>query len=331
VTAEMVAPSGGMDLNRFDLNLLLVFEAVLRERSVTRAAERLSLSQPALSHALNRLRYLLKDQLFVRGPSGMEPTPRAEQLSTAVARILEDLRRSLEPSQFDPQTASRRFHIAVSNYAAAVLTAPLVSTCAREAPGISLSIRPSGTLDVADLLDRGELDLAITGSTLPAIRFGAQTIVQDDYVAVMRAGHPALKHPVTAQTFAAWSRLNISSSGENTGFVGAALSKAGLTPASILDAPYLSAANILAGSDHIAVLARRLGLMLQSNFPLVICELPFEAPSVASIMHWSKRMDDDPAHLWLRDRITQVATLPAAPVPETPPLATPSRDAGDAG
>lgn len=304
---EAGAPWGGMDLNRFDLNLLLVFEAVLRERSVTRAADRLSLSQPAMSHALNRLRYLLKDQLFVRSPTGMEPTPRAEQLSTAVARILDDLRRSLEPNEFDPQTASRRFKIAVNNYAAIVLTAPLISACARQAPGISLSIRPSGTLNVADLLDRGELDLAVTAAELPGVRFGTQILLEDDYVAVLRADHPALESPITLETFAAWPRLNISSSGENTGFVLAALAEGGLAPSSTLDAPYLSAANILAGSDFIAVLGRRLGQTLQNNYPLRICDLPFETPHVASLMHWSRRHDDDPAHAWLRRQIVEIA------------------------
>jgi DNA-binding transcriptional LysR family regulator len=296
-----------MDLSRFDLNLLLVFEAVLRERSVTRAAERLSLSQPAMSHALNRLRHLLDDQLFVRGPGGMEPTPRAEQLSTAVARILDDLRRSLEPSEFDPQTASRRFRIAVNNYAAVVLTAPLISACARQAPGISLSIRPSGTLNVADLLDRGELDLAVTGAELPGVRFSQQVLLEDDYVAVLRADHPALDRPLTLETFAAWPRLNISSSGENTGFVVAALAEAGLSAAHAVDAPYLSTANVLAGSDFIAVLGRLLGQTLQNNYPLALCDLPFATPRVASLMHWSRRLDDDPGHAWLRRLIERAA------------------------
>jgi DNA-binding transcriptional LysR family regulator len=308
---EVMTPWAGMDLSRFDLNLLLVFEAVLRERSVTRAADRLSLSQPAMSHALNRLRHLLKDQLFIRGPNGMEPTPRAEQLSTAVARILDDLRRSLEPNEFDPQTASRRFRVAVNNYAAVVLAAPLISTCARQAPGINLSIRPSGTLNVADLLDRGELDLAITAKELPGVRFGQQVLIEDDYVAVLRADHPALDSPVTLETFAAWPRLNISSSGDNTAFVAAALAEAGLAPIATLDAPYLSAANILAGSDFIAVLGRRLGRTLQNNYPLRICDLPFTSPPVASLMHWSRRLDDDPAHAWLRRQTVEIAKPPA--------------------
>ena len=118
-----------MNLRTFDLNLLLVFDAILRERSVMRAAEALGLSQPALSHALNRLRYLVKDQLFVRTPAGVMPTPRAEQLALPVRKALNDLQIALETETFSPSTADRQFVIAVNNYAAVVLAAPIVAAC----------------------------------------------------------------------------------------------------------------------------------------------------------------------------------------------------------
>src|SRR3954462_7696797 len=117
--AEASAP---MKLSTFDLNLLLVFEAILRERSVTKAGERLGLSQPAMSHALNRLRWLLKDQLFVRTPDGMVPTPRADELAQPVRRALSDLQSALDPEEFTPEQADRTFSLAVNNYAAVVLT-----------------------------------------------------------------------------------------------------------------------------------------------------------------------------------------------------------------
>src|SRR5438132_2739549 len=116
-----------MNWRSFDLNLLVVFDGVMHERSVTRAGKRLGMSQPALSHALNRLRYLLKDQLFIRTPKGMAPTPRAEQLALPLRQALADMERALEPEAFVPAETSRRFSIAVNNYAAIVLTAPLVA------------------------------------------------------------------------------------------------------------------------------------------------------------------------------------------------------------
>ncbi len=163
-----------MNLATFDLNLLLVFEAILRERSVTRGAEALNLSQPAMSHALNRLRWMLKDQLFVRTPAGMMPTPRAEQLALPVRRALDELQLALEPETFNPSAAERWFTIAVNNYAAVVLAGPIVTECALLAPRIRLSLRPSGTLDLPDLLDRGELDLVISAIDAPACGRGTR-------------------------------------------------------------------------------------------------------------------------------------------------------------
>src|SRR3984957_8498445 len=143
-----------MNLRSLDLNLLLVFEAILREGSVARAAERLHLSQPATSHALSRLRHRLKDQLFVRTPMGMSPTPRAERLARPVRRALDELQLALEPDVFSPATAERIFVVALNNFGAIALAAPVVSECLKQAPRIRVSLRPSGTLDVLNFLER---------------------------------------------------------------------------------------------------------------------------------------------------------------------------------
>ena len=124
------------NLRSMDLNLLVVFDAILRERSVTRAGHQLGLSQPAMSHALTRLRHMLKDDLFVRSPNGMVPTPRAEQLAEPVRAALDGLQQSLQPIEFNPSKAARTFHIAVDNYAAIVLVAPISLHIGKIAPGI---------------------------------------------------------------------------------------------------------------------------------------------------------------------------------------------------
>src|SRR6202043_4199039 len=116
-----------MNWGPIDLNLLVVFDAVMQERNVTRAGERIGLSQPAMSHALSRLRYMLKDDLFVRTPEGMVPTPRAEMLAQPLRNALSEMQLALEPAAFDPAASDRRFSIAVNNYAAVVLVAPLVA------------------------------------------------------------------------------------------------------------------------------------------------------------------------------------------------------------
>ena len=197
-----------MNLRALDLNLLLVFEAILREGSVARAAERLHLSQPATSHALSRLRHRLKDQLFVRTPTGMSPTPRAERLAQPVRRALEELQLALEPDVFSPATGERSFVVALNNFGAIALAAPIVSECLKQAPRIRLSLRPSGTLDVLNFLERGELDLVISALDAPAHRSAARTLVVDHYVVVMQLDHPAAKLTLDIGGFAKLSRLS---------------------------------------------------------------------------------------------------------------------------
>src|SRR2546429_381477 len=150
-----------MNWRAFDLNLLVVFDGLFREGSVTRAGRRLGMSQPALSHALNRLRYLLKDQLFIRTPKGMVPTPRAEQLALPLRHALAQMEQALEPETFVAAQANRRFSIAINNYAAIVVAAPLVAAVSPAAPVAQLDLRPSGTLHVFDRLDSREIALGI--------------------------------------------------------------------------------------------------------------------------------------------------------------------------
>jgi DNA-binding transcriptional LysR family regulator len=156
-----------MNWGAFDLNLLIVFDAVMQERSVTRAGSRIGLSQPAMSHALNRLRYMLKDELFIRTPEGMVPTPRAESLAQPLRDALSEIQLALEPAAFDPAASDRRFALAVNNYAAVVLAPPLVAAVSAAAPAVHLDLRPSGTLDIVDRLGRGDLDMTLSNIESP--------------------------------------------------------------------------------------------------------------------------------------------------------------------
>lgn len=296
-----------MNLRNFDLNLLLVLDALLRERSVIRAADALALSQPALSHALNRLRHLLKDRLFVRTPEGMMPTPRAEQLALPVRKALNDLQLALEMEKFSPVTADRRFVIAVNNYAAVTLAGPIVAACQAQAPKVRLSLRPSGTLDLAELLERGQLDLAISAVGAPAERFISSPLVQDHYVAVFRKGHPALRRKLTLAVFAGLSHLSISSSGEDLSFVDRILASHGKARSIALETPYLSAGVMLVQSNLVAVLGRKLAQEFRRAYPIEIRELPFDAEKLQSTMLWHRRLDDQPAHRWLRQTIVAAA------------------------
>jgi DNA-binding transcriptional LysR family regulator len=295
-------------LGAIDLNLLVVFDAIMRDRSVTRAGQRLGLSQPAMSHALTRLRHMLKDELFVRSPSGMVPTPRAQQLATPIRIALDGLQQSLEPTQFDPAETTANFRIAVDNYAAIVLVAPIVEYVARTAPGVTLDFRPSSTLNIPELLDRSELHLSIGPSRVQGERFSHRRLLQDQFVVVHRKGHPAAKErEFSTETLATLPQLEISSAqfGADFGDPGAERSKRALKPA--IRAPILSAAQILATSDLVSVFPLNVARAMIRSHPLVFHPLSRPPKPIEAAMIWLRRLDNQPAHAWLREVITRVA------------------------
>lgn len=299
--AKLIEPDRkeAMRLSRFDLNLLVVFEALMEERSVSRAADRLALSQPAASHALNRLRALLDDPLFIRTPAGMEPTARALQLATPIRRALADMAQALEPEDFLPATAERSFTLALNNHAALVLATPIMRACGAEAPGVRLQIRPSGTLAVEDLLDRGDLDFAITAKPLDRQRFASQVLMEDEFRIVMGAHHPLAGAPLSIEQFAELARVEVSSSGEDTSFVTRALENAGLRARKLASVPYLALPSLLQSTDCIAVVRGQIANALAQQIGGRSAALPFPSQRVASLLHWHQRHSGDASYLWL--------------------------------
>jgi DNA-binding transcriptional LysR family regulator len=285
-------------LAALDLNLLVVFDAIMRDRSVTRAGQRLGLSQPAMSHALTRLRHMVKDELFVRSPNGMVPTPRAEELATPIRIALDGLQQSLEPVQFDPSKATATFRIAVDNYAAIVLVAPIAAHVARIAPGVKLDFRPSGTLDVLERLDRSELHLAMGPLGVQGERFSRRRLLQDQFVVVHRKEHPAAKtREFSTEKLAALPQLEISSAqfGPDFAETGPERSKRGPR-----------AATILATSDLVSVLPLNVAKSMTKSHQLVYRQLSRSPKPIEAAMIWLRRLDNQPAHAWLRDVIGRV-------------------------
>jgi len=301
-------PIAGFAMNwgAFDLNLLIVFDAVMQERSVTRAGSRIGLSQPAMSHALGRLRHMLKDDLFIRTPEGMVPTPRAELLAQPLRNALSEMQLALEPAAFVPASSDRRFVLSLNNYAAVVIASPLVAAVSAAAPSVRLDLRPGGTLDVVEQLDRGDLDLTLGSMSNAGERFAAATLLEDSFVTVMRRGHPATRRKLSAAAFASLSHLEISSTREDTGFADHWLAERGLTRRVALRAPYLSAASILVQSDLVATLSERIAREFVRHHPLQLCPPPFKSPTVVTTMLWHRRLDRHPAHRWLRGVISSV-------------------------
>jgi DNA-binding transcriptional LysR family regulator len=294
-------------IGAIDLNLLVVFDAIMRDRSVTRAGQRLSLSQPAMSHALTRLRHMLKDDLFVRSPNGMMPTPRAEQLATPIRIALDGLQQSLEPVQFEPAKAMATFRIAVDNYAAVVLVAPIAAHVSRIAPGVKLDFRPSGTLNVPELLDRSELHLAIGPSGAHGERFSLRRLLQDEFVVVHRKGHPAAKtREFSTEKLTSLAQLEISSAQFGAEFVETSPGRAKSAPKPAMRAPFLSAAQILATSDLVSVLPLNVARNMTRSHHLVFRRLSRSPKPIEASMIWLRRLDNQPAHAWLRDVISNV-------------------------
>jgi DNA-binding transcriptional LysR family regulator len=291
-----------------DLNLLIVFDAVMRERNLTRAGRRLGLSQPATSQALGRLRHMLHDELFVRGPDGMQPTPRAEQMAETVRDALRVLTMTLEPEAFDPATSTRGFTLAVNNHAARAVIPALGRMVAEVAPQVSLDVRPIGLVHLLDQLDSGGIDVALSTLVDGGGRFKCVRILDDDYVVVMDKEHPAAgATTISAETLAAIPHIVISSSGDDFGCIDVALADRGLERKIAIRVPFLSIVLMLVGADRVVVLPRRVGMDLTRICPVVVQDLPFPSPRMALSMIWHRRLDNHPAHRWLRETIRRSA------------------------
>jgi DNA-binding transcriptional LysR family regulator len=287
--------------NTFDLNLLVVFDAVMQEKNLTRTGQRLGLTQSAISHALARLRHMLKDELFVRTPEGMQPTPRAERMSGPIHQALQEMRVVLEADEFDPSEASRTFTIAANNYAARAVIPAFVRHVATLAPSVVVEVRPIGRLHTLDQLDAGTVELALETLTEGGERFKCVGLLEDDYVAILSSDHPLTsEQKLSVEHIAGLPNITITSSGDDTQFVDDALAEHGLARHVWASVPLHSLLSILIGSRALAVVPRRVAADFVCTSPLIICPLPFVSPRVSLAMIWHRRLDHHPAHRWLR-------------------------------
>lgn len=305
-----------------DLNLLRVFDVMLEERSVTRAGARLGLTQSAVSHALNRLRYALNDELFVRGPGGMHPTARAAEMGGPVRAALTQLQAAFAPADFAPASSERRFVLAAGSYACAVLTPPLVSRMATLAPLAELFIDPY-TPDVFEQLDAHRLDFVVGHVVAAPTRFAHEVIVKETMAWVVRAEHPLAQlnqveledlvsapHVVIAagrQIFeeAAERRgVLMRSGGEEAGAFEAALAAQGLRRRVGVSVPdSYSAIAVVGRSDMVTLIPRRLALLSAQQGRLKLIEPPYQSPAVDISLIYLKDRLVEPAIAWMRDLI----------------------------
>lgn len=266
-----------IDLSRIDLNLLVLFETVLRERHVGRAAARLNLSPSAVSHGLGRLRRLLEDPLFLRNPKGVVPTAAAEALAEPVAEILRRVRQVVAGSgRFDPATSTRRFVIGAPDGISTVILPSLLAEIGRVAPGVDLMLRQVlHPFDAALAeLDARSLDLAILPTDAIPARFAARPAYAEDFVVAMRWGHGMGPAPTRA-AYCAASHVLVSQSGDAQGYVDAVLAEQGLCRRVALTVPnFLLALAVVGQTDFVAALPRQLVAAHGGRFGVAAAEVP---------------------------------------------------------
>ncbi len=300
----------GMHLAGVDLNLAVVLHALLAERSVSRAAKRLGLSQSATSHALARLRVLLGDPVFVRTKDGIAPTPRADALADKLAASLSALENALLAAPaFDPKTAKRRFYVSASDYAEFVLLPPLLARIAVEAPGVDLWVRPYDE-GLAEHLRRGDVDvvLGVPASIEDADGIRAAELFDERFVCLARKGHPLTRGKLTPARFAAARHAFIAPRGRPGGVVDVALAELGLVRRVAFAVPhFLIAPHVVAETDLVLTVAARIGRAFARSLSLQLFEPPVALPHFTLSMFWHGRHDADSAHLWLRRALEGVA------------------------
>lgn len=298
-----------MNWNTFDLNLLVVFDAVIQERNLTRAGRRLGMSQPAVSHALARLRLSLKDELFVRTPEGMHPTPRAERMLAPVRAALQELQVTLEADEFDPLGSSREFVVAANNYAARAVIPKLVRQVTTLAPSVVLDVRPIGRLDVLDQIDNGVVQLALGTLLEGGDRFKCVGLLEDEYAVLMSGDHPDAATPeLSIERFSLLPHISITSSGDDAHFVDDSLAENGQARCILAKVPLHSLVSTLMGSGAIAVLPRRVAEDLAAHCPLTIRAMPIPSPRITLTMIWHRRLDNHPAQRWLRGTLRSLTS-----------------------
>jgi len=298
-----------MNLSAVDLNLLVVLEALLAERSVTRAAKRVGLSQPATSHALGRLRTLLDDALFVRTPQGLRTTPRAEELRAPLAAALEAVRRTLEgPAPFEARTSARTFTLACADLAAFVLLPPLLARLAEAGPEVNVVLRPTAIADVARQLADGDLDMFL-GTEDPAFAaLHAQPLFRERFLTLLREGHPAARKKLDLDAFCAISHLLVAPRGTPGSYVDDRLAAMGRRRRVTLTVPqFLVAPHVVAVTDLAWVGPERMVRNYSGSLPVVARPVPFELEGFTLVAYWHEREHKDAAHRWFRATLATIA------------------------
>jgi DNA-binding transcriptional LysR family regulator len=297
-----------MELHEIDLNLLVVFNQLRVERRVSKVADNLGISQPAVSNSLAKLRKLFGDELFLRTPKGMEPTPFADQLAESVSYALAMIHSGVnQRTRFDPANERGSFTIGMTDIGEIYFLPELIERVKREAPGIALSTVRNTTVNLRDELESGKVDMAI--GLLPQLKAGffQRRLFRQRYVCLMRSGHRLDKKRITLAEYAGAEHLVVVSAGTGHGKVDELLHRSGIERRVRLTVPhYVSVGHILQRSELITTVPERLADRLLTPFGLAKVTHPAKLPEVAINAFWHAKYHRAPANVWLRSVVFEL-------------------------
>ena len=299
------------NIKKIDLNLLVVLDALLDERNVTRAAARLGYTQPTISGMLTRLRDLFGDPLFVRTQRGLLATPRAQALAAPLKQLLADSQRLVARDVFDPASAKATFSISSNDYMQQALLVPLIKVLRDEARHVRIAITPPIIEGLAEALARGQIDLAITIPEFAVSDLRSRLLYREHYVVAVRPQHPlARRAAMTVERFCNYDHLVVSPTGGSfEGPTDQALARLQLRRKVRYSVPsFLLLPEMLQTDDLVALVPSR--LLSENNKRLVVLNPPVDVPGFDVIAVWHPRVDKDIAHRWLRGRLVNIAKIP---------------------
>lgn len=308
-----------MNIAKVDLNLLVYLDVLLREGSVTKAANQLSITQPAMSNGLKRLRDLFKDPLLVRTSEGMTPTKRALELQPIVRNVLSQLESSIQPEvEFDPATSGRTFRIMTSDYAESTLMLGLIGKLSTLAPNITLDLITPSDVTFHDV-EQGKVDMAINRFDELPLSFHQKVIWYDTFSCVMKSDHPKAQQ-FDLNAYLASQHIWVSKTGfgvgvgidpnevQKLGWVDAELTKIGKQrDIRVFTRHYHAALQIAKTQNLIATLPSKAAKIFKDDKSVTIVKPPFDIPPIALKMAWSALLHHDAGHIWLRRLIGEVA------------------------
>jgi DNA-binding transcriptional LysR family regulator len=294
-----------MNIKNFDLNLLLVFRTLFEQKNVTKASKELGITQPAMSNALNRLRYLVKDELFVRGPRGMRPTQRAVDLSLPITTALNNLELALSSINFSPETTKKLYRISITDDVASIILPNLINFLEKKSPNSSLRIRAEQGSDAIKLLDSNEIDFAVGRFEIIPSRFGSINLFTEKYVCILRKEHPLSKEDkLSIEQYLSAKHLRVAPKNAPAAPIDRSLSQLNLERDIFVRIDLITLApSILKNANLILTLPSKTAQRMANNYNFSIVELPIELEKRQTKLLWHKELTNHPTFDWVKKQI----------------------------